>query len=241
MPDTRTWTPAELKAVSDSFERRPPQEVLRWALDTFPDDRIALACSFGAEDVALVHMVSEIRPGARVFYLDTDLLFPETYATRDRIAETLPVRLERIFPLLTLAEQAQRHGDELWRSDPDQCCAIRKVEPLGRVLGSLDCWITGIRRDQSPTRAGAGIVEHDARFGLVKVNPLAAWTWEHVWHYIRSHRVPYNPLHDQNYPSIGCTHCTRPVAPGEDPRAGRWAGFNKTECGLHPGSGGVTA
>lgn len=233
MPETRTWTPEELQALGDRFESCSPQEILRWALTEFGQDEIALACSFGAEDVALVDMIARIRPGARVFYLDTGVLFPETYATRDRLAERYPVELMRYQPLLTLEEQAEQHGDALWSRDPDACCGMRKVEPLTRALSGLKAWITGIRRAQAPTRANAGIVEWDRRFNLVKVNPLARWTWAEVWDYIRGNEVPYNPLHDQHYPSIGCTHCTRPVQPGEDSRAGRWSGKEKTECGLH--------
>jgi len=131
-------------------------------------------------------------------------------------------------------EQAELYGDELWARQPDLCCATRKVEPLQRALGEVDAWVTGVRRDQAPTRANAKKVEWDEKFGLVKANPLADWTLKEVWAYIHEHDVPYNPLHDRNFPSIGCTHCTRPVMPGEDPRAGRWAGQDKVECGLHP-------
>ncbi|MCG0238778.1 MAG: phosphoadenylyl-sulfate reductase [Firmicutes bacterium] len=212
---------------------KSPHEVLRWALGAFPPDRIAIACSFGAEDVVIVHMAAQILPGVRVFYLDTDLLFPETYATRDRVAARYPIRLEQVRPALSLEEQARRYGDDLWARDPDLCCSLRKVEPLRGVLAGLWAWITGIRREQSPTRAHAREVEWDKKFGLVKVNPLVRWTWEEVWGYIRGNEIPYNPLHDRNYPSIGCIHCTRPVKPGEHFRAGRWAGFQKTECGLH--------
>lgn len=225
--------PREVELAARDLAGRPPQDVLRWALETFGPDGIALACSFGAEDVVLVDMASRIRPGVRVFYLDTDLLFPETYETRDRVAARYDVRLERVRPALSLAEQAGRHGDALWARDPDTCCRVRKVEPLRGVLAGLEAWVTGIRREQSPTRASAAEVEWDHRFGLVKVNPLARWTWDEVWGYIRAHDVPYNPLHDRGYPSIGCMPCTRPVRPGEDPRAGRWPGFAKTECGLH--------
>jgi phosphoadenosine phosphosulfate reductase len=135
--------------------------------------------------------------------------------------------------LLTPEHQAAQHGEALWTRHPDQCCELRKVEPLTRVLKGFDAWITGIRRDQSPTRANAQLIEWDQKFQLVKVNPLAKWTWEDVWTYIRTHEVPYNELHDHHYPSIGCTHCTSPVMPGEDSRAGRWKNFTKTECGLH--------
>ncbi len=139
----------------------------------------------------------------------------------------------RVSPKLTPEEQAASHGEELWKIDPNQCCNIRKVEPLTRILSQYDAWITGIRRDQAPTRANAKKVEYDHKFGLVKFNPIADWTSDDVWTYIRDNQVLYNPLHDRNYPSIGCEHCTRPVQPGEDPRAYRWSGTEKTECGLH--------
>jgi phosphoadenosine phosphosulfate reductase len=139
--------------------------------------------------------------------------------------------------LITPSEQAKRHGDALWARDPDACCAIRKVEPNERALAGKRAWISGIRRDQSKTRSDVQIVEWDERFGLVKVNPLAAWTEADVWKYILEHNVPYNELHDRNYPSIGCTHCTRAVNPGDDPRSGRWQGFDKIECGLHVADG----
>lgn len=234
MAETPARAPAQWQALGARFEDSPPQAVLAWALGAFAPGTIALACSFGAEDVALVDMIAQIRPGTHVFYLDTGLLFPETYATRDRIAARYDIRLRRITPPITLEEQAEQWGEDLWARDPDRCCALRKVEPLGRVLAGYKAWITGIRRDQAPTRAQAPVVGWDGKFGLVKVNPLARWSSQEVWAYIRSRGVPYNPLHDQHYPSIGCAPCTRPVAPGEDGRAGRWSGFGKTECGLHP-------
>ena len=171
-----------------------------------------------------------------MFYLDTDFLFAETYALRDRIVDKyglLPDQVIRVKSQLTPAEQAAQFGEALWLRNPDQCCYLRKVEPLTRVVGNYAAWITGIRRDQAPSRAQAGLVEWDKTFGLAKVNPLAKWTATEVWTYIRVHEVPYNPLHDRGYPSIGCTHCTAPVAPGEDPRSGRWKNRAKTECGLH--------
>lgn len=229
----RAWTETELNAVAASLEGQGPEATLTWAFANFGQDQIALACSFGAEDVALVDMVAKLRPGARVFYLDTNVLFPETYALIEQVKAKYDVSLEQFLPLLTLEEQAAQKGDALWTNDPDGCCGIRKVEPLGRALGTMTAWITGIRREQAPTRANAKMVEWDAKFGLVKLNPLAAWKEKDVWEYIMANGVPYNPLHDQGYPSIGCTHCTRQVKPGEDPRAGRWSGFAKTECGLH--------
>jgi phosphoadenosine phosphosulfate reductase len=226
---------AELKCMSDAFESKQPQDLLTEAIKRFAP-KIVLACSFGAEDVVLVDMVHRIDPSIPLFYLDTDFLFPETYATRDRIIQQYALTQSQVIQvrsLLTPDQQAAQHGPALWSTEPDRCCQLRKVEPLTRVLKGYDAWITGIRRDQSPTRANAGLIEWDGKFQLVKVNPLARWTWADVWTYIKVYEVPYNPLHDQNYPSIGCTHCTAPVAPGEDPRAGRWKTFTKTECGLH--------
>ncbi|MDU5950056.1 MAG: phosphoadenylyl-sulfate reductase, partial [Paenibacillus macerans] len=205
--------------------------VIAWAVEAFPN--ITFACSFGAEDVVIVDMLQKISPSTDIFYLDTDFHFKETYETRDAIAAQYNLEFVRVSPKLTPGEQAEKYGDELWKSDPNACCNLRKVEPLTRVLGGYEAWITGIRRDQAPTRANAKKVEYDAKFGLVKFNPLAAWTSDDVWNYIRENKLIYNPLHDRNYPSIGCEHCTRPVMPGEDPRAGRWSGTEKTECGLH--------
>lgn len=217
--------------AAERFEGESPEALLEWAVKTFPN--LTLACSFGAEDVVLVDMLHKISPETDVFYLDTDLHFRETYETRDRLEARYGKTFIRIKPKLTLEEQARQHGDELWKRDPNACCNIRKVQPLTEVLSRYDAWITGIRRDQAPTRANAKKVEYDVKFGLVKFNPLANWTSDDVWAYIRRENLDYNPLHDRSYPSIGCEPCTRPVAPGEDPRAGRWSGFDKTECGLH--------
>ncbi len=225
---------AELNAWSAYFETKQPQDVLTAVIERYGN--IVLACSFGAEDVVLVDMVHRINPLVPLFYLDTDFLFPETYATRDRIIERYqlkPAQVIQVKSLLTPQKQAAEYGDALWASNPDQCCQLRKVQPLTRVLRGYDAWITGIRRDQAPFRANAGLIEWDQKFELIKVNPLARWTWTDVWTYIKVYDVPYNQLHDQHYPSIGCTYCTAPVAPGDDPRAGRWKNFSKTECGLH--------
>ena len=217
--------------AAERYEHAPVEELLAFAVDKFPS--IVLACSFGAEDVVLVSLLQQIRPGTDIFYLDTDYHFQETYETRDRLADRYGIQFIQVKSELTPEEQAKQYGDELWKRDPNLCCNLRKVAPLTKVLGKYDAWITGIRRDQAPTRANAKKVEYDTKFGLVKFNPLANWTSDDVWSYIRKHNVPYNPLHDRNYPSIGCEYCTRPVAPGEDPRAGRWSGTEKIECGLH--------
>ncbi len=225
----------ELQELSQRLEGQTPQEVLSYALDHyFPS--IVLACSFGPEDVVLWDMMYRINPKASLFYLDTDFLFQETHDVRERMAakyHLAPEQLIEVKPELTPEQQAERFGDRLWLRQPDQCCQLRKVEPLTRVLKNYTAWVTGIRRDQAPTRANAGLVEWDRKFELVKFNPLAAWTNDDVWAYIKTYDVPYNVLHDQHYPSIGCTHCTAPVRPGEDPRSGRWKNSEKTECGLH--------
>ena len=214
-----------------TFEEQSPEAILAYAVEKFKS--ITLACSFGAEDVVLVDMLQKISPKTDIFYLDTDFHFQETYETRDRLAERYGIQFIQVKPKLTPEEQAEAHGDELWKRDPNACCNIRKVDPLIQILGQYDAWITGVRRDQAPTRANTKKVEYDYKFGLMKFNPIASWTSEDVWNYIRNNNVIYNPLHDQNYPSIGCHYCTRQVMPGEDPRAGRWSGSDKTECGLH--------
>ena len=221
----------QLEELNQRFEGQTPQDVLAYALEQyFPS--IVLACSFGPEAVVLWDMMYQINPKASLFYLDTDFLFNETHDVRHRIiAKYLlaPDQLIKVTPALTPEQQAEKFGEALWLRQPDQCCKIRKVEPLTRILA----WVTGIRRDQAPTRANSKMVEWDGKFELVKFNPLAAWTNDDVWAYIKAHDVPYNVLHDQNYPSIGCTHCTAQVKPGEDPRSGRWQNSEKTECGLH--------
>ena len=208
------------------------ERVLEWAAQQF-GVRASIASSFGAEDVVLIDIATRIGAPFPVFTLDTDFLFPETYELIDKIEHRYGITVERLRAKLTPAEQATQLGEALWTRAPDQCCEIRKIEPLKDRLGSASAWITGIRREQSAIRAHARKLEWDAKLGLVKINPLADWTEGEVWAYIRSRAVPYNPLHDRSYPSIGCVHCTRAVLPDEDARAGRWSGFAKTECGLH--------
>jgi phosphoadenosine phosphosulfate reductase len=220
---------AEVTLAAESWE---PQQVLSWAFKTF-GDRVAISSAFGAEGMVLIDMASQVRKDFHLFTIDTEFLFPETYNLMDQIEQRYEIKIERVVSLLSPEEQERVHGTALWGRDPDQCCNLRKVEPLRRRLRELDAWITSIRRDQTSFRRSASKIEWDEKFGLVKVNPLADWTSKQVWRYLYEHGVPYNSLHDQNYPSIGCTHCTRAVVPGEDPRAGRWPGLNKTECGLH--------
>lgn len=222
----------DLTKISALSEKWPAQEVLRWAFSAY-HPKIAIASAFGAEGMVLIDIAASIRPDVRIFTLDTAFLFPETYLLAAKVEGRYQVRIEWVRPDLTVEEQATEFGPELWRRNPDQCCQIRKVAPLMRKVQELEAWITAIRRDQTDARARASKIEWDRRFGLVKINPLADWTNDQVWQYIRQHDIPYNPLHDQNYPSIGCVHCTWPVLAAEDPRAGRWPGSRKTECGLH--------
>ena len=225
-------TDEDLRVISEAFESASPEAILRWAIAEFESD-IALATGFGAEGCVLVAMLSVISPGTRIFYLDTDLLFPETYALRDELEARYGVKFERRESRLSLDAQAAAYGERLWERQPDLCCRLRKVEPLRQMLRGLRAWVTAIRRDQTPERADVGIIEWDENFGLIKINPLARWSSRDVWDYIAKNDVPYNPLHDRGYPSIGCVPCTTPVQIGEIPRAGRWRGTGKTECGLH--------
>jgi phosphoadenosine phosphosulfate reductase len=218
--------------IHQLVEQWSPEDLLRWAFVTF-GGYVEIASGFGPEGIALIDIAAMVQPEFRVFTLDTDFLFPETYDLMQRIEKRYRIRVETLKSAVTPDEQERLHGPALWGRDPDACCNLRKVEPLRNKLSQLRAWVTSIRREQTPARASVLKVEWDAKFHLVKINPLADWTAGKVWQYIRDHDLPYNPLHDRGYPSIGCTHCTRSVQPGEDARAGRWSGFNKTECGLH--------
>lgn len=221
-----------LSEINLRFGDLSPDSLLEWAFDTFAP-RIALATGFGPSGITLMHMATRIFPEVNVFYIDTDLHFPETYALRDRLMDRFGIQFTVVRSDLSLEEQEKIYGPHLWARDPDRCCQIRKVQPLQRFLTGQDAWITGIRRDQAPTRLHAERIEWDSANDLIKINPLVDWTSEQVWSYVYRHGLPYNDLHDESYPSIGCMPCTRAVAPGEDERAGRWSGRIKTECGIH--------
>jgi phosphoadenosine phosphosulfate reductase len=228
---TATIPEIDAEEVAARLEQGGAVEAIEWMFETFGQSHY-IACSFQKTSSVTAHLASQVNSDARFFYLDTDVLFPETYTTRDELAAHLGVEFDR-FHNLTLEEQAAQHGDELWKSDPDACCGLRKVEPMRRALSSVDCWLAGVRREDSASRAKTPKFAWDKRFELWKLNPIADWTERDVWNYIREHHLPYNPLHDRGYPSIGCTHCTKPVGPGGSPRAGRWAGLEKTECGIN--------
>src|SRR5712691_925502 len=222
----------EVGEIQIAAETWRPERVLEWAFTIF-GDTVALSSAFGAEGMALIDIASRVRKDFRLFTLDTEFLFPETYNLMDQVEQRYGIAIEKVYPLNSPEEQERVYGAALWERNPDQCCNLRKIEPLRGKLAELEAWITAIRRNQTPDRAHAQKVEWDSKFQLVKINPLADWTSEAIWQYVRKHDVPYNPLHDRNYPSLGCTHCTRAIHWGEDPRAGRWADFSKTECGLH--------
>ncbi|MCH8025956.1 MAG: phosphoadenylyl-sulfate reductase [Chloroflexi bacterium] len=233
MNSTTPYTAEEIARWSAQLEDQSPQEILRWSVDRFFPD-LTVACSFGGPSgMVLLDMISQIEPRTEVFYLDTDFLFPETLETRDKAIERYGIKPVAYKTELTPERQAAEYGEELWLSNPDLCCDLRKVEPNVRALAGKRAWVTGIRRDQGKSRGDAPVVQWDEKFGLVKVLPLVSWLEADVWAYIAKHDVPYNPLHDRNYPSIGCTNCTLAVQPGADLRSGRWQGTDKVECGLH--------
>jgi phosphoadenosine phosphosulfate reductase len=204
--------------------------VLRWAGDTFGDD---FAITSSMADGLLSHLAGTAVPGIHVIFLDTGYHFAETVGTRDWITSVLPITLVNVDPEQTVAQQDAEFGPRLFERDPDLCCSLRKVRPLAETLSGYVAWGSGIRRDESPSRAGTRIVDWDAKREMIKINPLAAWTQDVVDAYVVEHQIPVNPLVELGFASIGCAPCTRPVAPGEDARAGRWAGRSKTECGIH--------
>jgi phosphoadenosine phosphosulfate reductase len=222
----------DLKRISDTLEDKSPEEILRWAVQTY-HPRLTMATAFGAEGCVLLAMLADIEPKVHIFNLDTGYQFAETLQLREEIRERYGIEVAYVRPEETVEQMERRFGGPIYGTTPDECCRLRKIEPLKRELVGYDAWISAIRRDQTPDRAQADIVEWDKKFNLIKVNPLANWTKQDVWAYIRINEVPYNSLHDAGYPSIGCQPCTRAVALGEDDRAGRWSNFVKLECGLH--------
>jgi phosphoadenosine phosphosulfate reductase len=221
-----------LVRISDSFEESTPQEILRWAVDNY-HPRLCMATAFGAEGCVILSMLAEIQPDVYVFNLDTGYQFEETKHMKEVIKERYGILVQPISAEETVQSMETRYGGPIYDRHPDECCRIRKIEPLKRAIKGWSAWITAIRREQTGTRAKAGIVEWDNKFQIVKINPLANWTKKQLWDYISEENVPYNPLHDQGFPSIGCWPCTRAVQDGEDDRAGRWANFARKECGIH--------
>lgn len=218
--------------MAEQLENYSPEDILAWACETF-GDKLTMGTAFGAEGCVLLAMLSQIDNRAFIFNLDTGYQFPETLELRERIMAKYGMQVHLVRAAESVEQMEARFKGPIYGTDPDTCCNIRKVVPQKLAVKGYDAWISAIRRDQSPMRANAPIVAWDKRFEVVKVNPLAKWSKKEVWNYIFSNGVPYNPLHDQGYPSIGCQPCTHPVGAGDDEREGRWAGKSKTECGLH--------
>ncbi len=222
----------EIAAANRELATAPPPTTLRWAVHTF-GKKLTMATAFGPEGCCLIHMLADIDPAVRIFNLETGYQFAETLDLRERIARRYGIEVEYIRPELTVEEYEAEHGGPLYRHRPDQCCHDRKILPLRKAVVGYEAWVSAIRRDQTKDRAAADLVQWDAKFNLVKVNPLLAWTNRDVWKFILDNDIPYNPLHDQGYPSIGCWPCTQAVGAGGGERDGRWAGAVKKECGLH--------
>ncbi len=230
-------TLTEARTLDERFQELPTAEILRWAWKRF-GERAAIGTSFQGAGLVMMHLAKQDGIRFPVFTLDTGLLFRETVELKRRLEEFFEYEIEALVPDLTVEGQEEAQGPELWKRDPDLCCTMRKVLPLQDKLANLDCWITGLRREQSDARSGIGIIElyslaQTTGRDMVKLNPMARWSREAVWEHIQKHKIPYNPLHDQGYRSIGCRPCTAKAGNGANERAGRWTGFNKVECGIH--------
>jgi phosphoadenosine phosphosulfate reductase len=228
-------TPRDVAVLNEQFSDAPSEDILTWAWDRF-GARAAIGTSFQGSGLVMMHLAKTAGLPFPAFTLDTGLLFPETLELKKKLEDFFGFQIESLKPDLTVEQQAEAQGPELWKRDPDLCCTVRKVIPLQGKLRDLSCWITGLRRHQSEGRAGIGVIElYDFEPGhdIIKLNPMANWSRETIWEYIRAHRIPYNPLHDLGYHSIGCQTCTVKTNNGDNERAGRWIGFNKVECGIH--------
>lgn len=237
MQASLSLSPSAVRTRSEHFERASPTDVLRWAWLEF-GFRAAIGTSFQGAGLVIIHHAVSAGLPLPVFTIDTGLPFPETVELKSRLEGFFGIQIEALVPELSLAQQEAELGPSLWERNPDLCCTLRKVVPLQKKLAELEAWITGVRRDQSSARSRTQILElyefdRIRQKQILKINPLAVWSRDNVWHYIRKHGIPYNPLHDRGFRSIGCKPCTRAVVSGEDERAGRWIGFEKTECGIH--------
>ncbi len=225
-------TSTQIDALASQFESASPQEILRWATDTY-GNKLAIVTSFQITGIVTLHMLQRIAPQTSVLTLDTGLLFPETYNLIDTLEHQLNLNLKRVKPSQNLQQQAHEYGRQLWIHDPDKCCHLRKTIPLNHALEGYTAWLTGLRRDQSEKRSTTPIISIDSHTGLTKIAPFANWTASMLWMYIKTYNLPYNVLHDRGYPSIGCRTCTQAIKDGDHMRSGRWARTNKTECGIH--------
>lgn len=228
-----SWDDKIVQSIETQF--KDYLDVIKWAYSTYHDE-ILYASSFGAEGIVLIDLISKIKKDAKIIFLDTDLHFKETYDLIEKVKAKYPtLKIEMVKPDLTLDNQAKWYGDELWKVNPNLCCQLRKIAPLQQVLKDVKAWISGLRHEQSLLRKNVNYLNKDEKFKSIKICPLIHWTWEEIWAYIHLNHLPYNPLHDQNYPSIGCAPCTSEATSKEDLRSGRWSSHNKSECGLHFG------
>lgn len=220
--------------IATIFSHEPDfLDILKWAFQDYGEE-IVYSCSFGAEGIVLIDLIHKVNKTAKIIFLDTGLHFPETYELIESVKKRYPtLKVEMIKPKVSLEEQIKWYGSELWKHNPNLCCHMRKVVPMKEALGNAKAWISGLRREQSPLRAKTQFINKDEKFHKIKICPLIHWTWDEIMTYIRINQLPYNPLHDKGYPSIGCAPCTNRVSEMDDQRAGRWSGHNKTECGLH--------
>ncbi len=211
---------------------KSPAQIIEWAGETY-QDKLAIGTSLGVEAMVIMDMASRIIPKVPYIFLDTDFHFSDTMDLLEKARRRYNANIIIAKTEITPAQQAALHGEQLYFRDPSACCEIRKIEPMRKALKPYQAWLSGMRRDQTAVRSNMQHADWDGKFGLVKISPILDWSWDDVWKYVHENDVPYNRLHDMGYPSIGCAPCTKPVKPGEDPRSGRWAGFDKTECGLH--------
>jgi phosphoadenosine phosphosulfate reductase len=222
----------QLSDASQKLAGKTPLEMIGWAAETF-QGKLAIGTSLGAEAMVIMDLASRVIPNVPYIFLDTDFHFQDTLDLLEKARKRYKANIMIAKTELSPAQQAALHGDQLYFRDPSACCEVRKIEPMRKALKPYQAWLSGMRRDQTAVRANMNYADWDSKFGLVKVSPILDWSWDDVWKYIHENDVPYNRLHDMGYPSIGCAPCTKPVKPGDDPRSGRWAGFDKTECGLH--------
>lgn len=222
----------EVQELNQRFAKEGVESILRRNWGKYGNEMV-IGTGFGASGAILMHTLYLLKIPIKVFYLDTNLLFSQTYELRDKYAEKYDINFERVSTEVSLDEQAEKYGEKLWNKNPDRCCYIRKVLPLNTYLANKQVWVTGVRRDQSASRKNTALFEWDRQNEVIKINPLALWSTDDVWSYIQYHDLPYNPLHDHGYPSIGCQPCTKPAIDRYDERSGRWSGQEKTECGIH--------
>jgi phosphoadenosine phosphosulfate reductase len=230
--DFPAWTNQGFMQLNNRFDQGEACDVLAWAIETFGNG-LSIGTSFGASGIVLMDLALQLNHAVDIFYIDTDYFFPETYTLIERLQAHYQRSFRVVKTNLTIAQQEKSYGPLLYQNDPNLCCHVRKVLPMSQALADSTAWATAVRHDQASTRANTPMVQWNTRYNVVKVAPLVRWTETEIWHYIHEHDLPYNALHDRHYPSIGCWPCTKPVKPGEELRAGRWQGFNKTECGLH--------